>query len=363
MFEDIGRISGITAYKGRYIAAAGRGKRVILWDRETGKSVGSASHDHVVNNCSFSRDGMYLVTSSSDCAARLWSVPGLSLKAVFAGHGDDVVVSAFHPFDEVIATASRDCFVRVYDFGASLIAKFRGHHGGVGWLGWTRDGQQLILISDADEVKRWLWAAQQPTDGISAGAVGHMGYAPAAPNHANGCGLVVAAGTGQVTRVGAHGKRVVIDPGTSVLACVSDGVLGVWDISSANPAPIAATTLPDDVWARSCVFAGPSRLIFGTVGGYRVYDYTRDEWQVGDMAPANDVHAMCVRGSDIITVGDSGIIRCNGAYLSDAGSLCNFLVSGKYGVITGGQDGTIIDATSGHILRLIQVLGKRLDEV
>jgi toxoflavin biosynthesis protein ToxC len=95
----------------------------------------------------------------------------------------------------------------------------------------------------------------------------------------------------------------------------------------------------------------PSHLLFGTVGaGYRTYDYTRDEWQVGDMAPANDVHAMCVRGNDIITVGDSGIVRCNGTYLADAGSLCNFLVPGKYCVITGGQDGTIIDATSGHIL-------------
>jgi toxoflavin biosynthesis protein ToxC len=40
------------------------------------------------------------------------------MKTVLAGHGDDVTISAFHPADELIATASRDYFVRVYDFNA-----------------------------------------------------------------------------------------------------------------------------------------------------------------------------------------------------------------------------------------------------
>jgi hypothetical protein len=52
--------------------------------------------------------------------------------------------------------------------------------------------------------------------------------------------------------------------------------------------PIAATMLPDGVWARSCAFAGTSRLVFGTLcAGYRTYDYLLDEWQAGDSAPAN----------------------------------------------------------------------------
>jgi toxoflavin biosynthesis protein ToxC len=127
--------------------------------------------------------------------------------------------------------------------------------------------------------------------------------------------------------------------------------LGVWDISSAKPTPIAATTLPDDVWARSCAFAGGSRLVFGTFGGtHRTYDYLRDEWHAGDIAQTNGLNAVCVRGNDIITVDDSGIIRCNDTHLADVGSLCNFLVPGNYGVITGGQAGTVIDATSGRIL-------------
>jgi toxoflavin biosynthesis protein ToxC len=78
----------------------------------------------VVNDCEFSPDGRYLLSSSDDWTAWLWSVPDLSLKAVLAGHSDDVTISVFHPAEELIATASLDYFVRVYDFDARLVAKF-----------------------------------------------------------------------------------------------------------------------------------------------------------------------------------------------------------------------------------------------
>jgi toxoflavin biosynthesis protein ToxC len=92
----------------------------------------------------------------------------------------------------------------------------------------------------------------------------------------------------------------VIDPRKSLLACVSDGTLAVWDICAPTPMPIAATTLPDDVRAQSCAFAGTSRLVFGTFGtAYRIYDYLRDEWLTGDNAPTNNTSAMCLRGNDI----------------------------------------------------------------
>jgi toxoflavin biosynthesis protein ToxC len=94
--------------------------------------------------------------------------------------------------------------------------------------------------------------------------------------------------------------RLLIDPQKSLLICISDGTLAVWDISSPAPAPIAATTLPDDVWAQSCAFAGTSRLVFGTFGvGYRSYDYRRDEWRVGDIVSTNGIGTVCVRSRDI----------------------------------------------------------------
>jgi WD40 repeat protein len=85
VLRHVGPISGVAAHGDRYIATAGDDGRVILWEKATGKSVNSSLHASVVNDCAFSRDGGYLVTSSSDCTARLWSVPDLSLKAVLVG--------------------------------------------------------------------------------------------------------------------------------------------------------------------------------------------------------------------------------------------------------------------------------------
>jgi WD40 repeat protein len=309
MLQHSGLISGISAHEDGYIATADDDGRVILWDKATRKSVSSSLHDNVVNDCAFSRDGRYLVTSSNDCTARLWSVPDLSLKAMLADHGDDVTKSAFHPVEELIATASRDHFVRVYNFDTRLIAKFGRVVGDVVWLDWTHDGEELVALSDDATMTRWSWATTPPIDAIG-GAAEHSKYAPAAPNgvmsEGNDCGHTVAVKNRHATPVEAHDtdtERLVIDPHKSLLACVSDGTLAVWDISTPTPMPIAATTLPDDVWARSCAFAGTSRLVFGTSGAsHRTYDYLRDEWRAGDVAPTNGtngISAMCVRGNHI----------------------------------------------------------------
>jgi toxoflavin biosynthesis protein ToxC len=358
VLRHIGPVSGVAAHENGYIATAGDDGRVILWWKATGESVSSLAHDDVVNDCAFSHDGKYLVTSSSDCTARLWSVPDLSLKAVLAGHGDDVQLSVFHPVDELIATASRDYFVRVYDFDTRLVASFGGFNGEVVWLDWTHDGQELVALADDGQMTRWPWATTPPIDRIGPNGAEHSDNAPAPANEvscgSNDSGRAVAVKTRHAPIARTHRtdvERLVIDPKESLLASVSDGVLGVWDISSANPTPIAATTLPDDVWTQSCAFAGRSRLVFGTSGaGYRIYDYLLDEWHTGTVERTNSVQAVGVRGNDTLTVEACGTIRCNEKYLADAGSLCHFLVAGKAGVVTGGQAGTVIDATSGRVL-------------
>jgi WD40 repeat protein len=277
VLRHVGSIRWVTAHGDLYIATAGYDGRVILWDKATGKPVSGSSHNDVVNACAFSRDGRYVVSSSDDWTARLWSVPDLSLTAVLAGHGDDVTMSVFHPVEELIATASRDYFVRVYDFNANLVAKFGidGVVGDVVWLDWAEDGRHLVAMSGTGTMTRWPWG--------------------------DGRGQAAAAETRQEAPEGAHAERVVIDPRKSLLACVSDGALGVWDISTPTPMPVAATILPDDVWGRSCAFAGVSRLIFRTIGaGYRFYDYLLDKWQTGHIAPADGCScAVCVGGSDI----------------------------------------------------------------
>jgi WD40 repeat protein len=196
VFRHVGSIRGVTAHGDQYIATAGDDGRIILWDKATGKSVSGSSHNDVVNNCAFSPGGQYLVTSSDDWTARLWSVPDLSLTAVLTGHGDDVTMSVFHPVDELIATASRDYFLRVYDFEARLVAKY-GVITDVVWLDWTEDGRELVVLSDTGTMTRWPCSTAQPTHASGSSAAEHSGYDPAAPDGQRNCGQAVVAENGR----------------------------------------------------------------------------------------------------------------------------------------------------------------------
>src|SRR5579883_2794411 len=82
MIKHTSPISGIATYKNQFVATAGYDNRVILWEAKTKTSIACGFHDHLVNQCQFSSDGKYLVSSSSDYSARLWSIPEMKLIAV-----------------------------------------------------------------------------------------------------------------------------------------------------------------------------------------------------------------------------------------------------------------------------------------
>ena len=47
-------IVGIAAH-GDFVASAGYDNKLILWDNHTRQAVARGAHDHLVNNCAFSR--------------------------------------------------------------------------------------------------------------------------------------------------------------------------------------------------------------------------------------------------------------------------------------------------------------------
>jgi hypothetical protein len=63
--------------------------------------------------------------------------------------------------------------------------------------------------------------------------------------------------------------------------------------------------------------------------------------------PTTGLNAVRQIGDAVYTVGDAGIVRCNGRAGAEIGSLCNFLGVFRGRVITGGQMGALYDAVSG----------------
>jgi WD40 repeat protein len=91
--------------------------------------------------------------------------------------------------------------------------------------------------------------------------------------------------------------------------------------------------------------------VFGTFGAtYRTYDYAEQQWQDDDVPATGGVNGVCVRGGDVVTVGDSGTVRQDGNVLAEMGSLCNFVTPTNGTLVTGGQSGDVFDATDGRVL-------------
>lgn len=358
MIQHRGPISGIAAWQDTYVATAGYDNQVICWDQRTGRALARSFHDHLANQCTFSPDGRHLLTSSSDYTARLWTVPDLRLVAVFAEQQDDVEMSVFHPTKQLIATASRDHRVRVYDFSGRLVATFAGHTADVISVEWTRGADEVISSSDDGTIKRWsletggmvanldMGGVETDTIAISSGGTIFAG---------NDEGRIVVVGPTGQTDVPAHEagiKRLVLDDSRHLLVSLSyDRTMRLWDVSTGRPELRDTSGLPDDVWPRSCAFAGSSRLVFATFGaGYRGYDYEERVWDTAEVPPTGGVNAVLPDPDGTLTVGDAGVVRRDGAIVAATGSLCNFLTPLHGPVLSGGQLGKVFDALTGREL-------------
>ncbi|MET9374352.1 WD40 repeat domain-containing protein [Streptomyces sp. NPDC002992] len=358
MIQHRGPISGIAAWRDTYVATAGYDNQVICWDQRTGRALARSFHDHLANQCTFSPDGRHLLTSSSDYTARLWTVPDLRLVAVFAEQEDDVEMSVFHPSKELVATASRDHRVRVYDFTGRLVALFAGHTADVISVEWSRDADEVISSSDDGTIKRWsletgamianldMGGVETDTIAISSGGTIFAG---------NDEGRIVVVGPTGQKDVPAHDagiKRLVLDDSRHLLVSLSyDRTMRLWDVSSGRPELRDTSALPDDVWPRSCAFAGSSRLVFATFGaGYRGYDYEERVWDTAEVPPTGGVNAVLPGPDGPLTVGDAGVVRRDGAPVAETGSLCNFLTPLGGVVLSGGQLGKVFDALTGREL-------------
>lgn len=350
-------ISGVAAH-GRFVATAGYDNQLILWDAEHKQALARSQHDHLANQVAFSPDGRYLVSSSSDHTARMWTVPELKLVAVFAAHEDDVEMSAFHPTLELVATASRDHCVRVYDFNGRLVCCLRGHTADVISVAWSENGQEVISSSDDGTIKRWSLESAQMLEDVDLGGVetDTVVISPDGVIYAgNDDGEIVVIAGGQTQRRKAHDagiKRLVYQANAKLLVSLSyDRALCVWSACGGEIQPLARATMPAEIWPRSCAFLDDKTLAFATFGSsYAIYRIEQQQWDLEGVLPTPGINAVTVHEGRRVTVGDAGIVQVDGREHARTGSLCNFLTPVGSRVFSGGQMGQVFDALSGELL-------------
>ena len=111
--------------------------------------------DHVV--CvAFSPDGNIIASASWDKAIRLWDRASAKEIAVLKGHEEAVSSVAFSPDGNTIASGSYDNTIRLWDrASAKEIAVLKGHESYVGSVAFSPDGNTIASGSDDMTIRLW----------------------------------------------------------------------------------------------------------------------------------------------------------------------------------------------------------------
>jgi WD40 repeat protein len=143
------------------LVSAAKDGKAIIWDlvhnnqRVLDRITCASYYDCSVNSAKFSHNGKFVVTTSSDRTARVWSVDG-KLFCTLSGHSDNVNYAEFSPNDLMIVTVSDDHMVKLWSHSGAEIATYSGHGGPVWEAIFEKTINKFYTCSADGTVRIWL---------------------------------------------------------------------------------------------------------------------------------------------------------------------------------------------------------------
>ena len=163
LFKDTNRLCFTAAISpnGKYLATStSTGSHlghVVLVDCGTGETERSfQGHSREINHLAFSPDSQLIASASDDKTLALWDTTAGDLLSRLEGHSDKVYVVAFSPDGKNIASGSVDGVIRFWDaFTGRPRGVINGHKKGVDAIAFSPDGNLVASGSDRGQIKFW----------------------------------------------------------------------------------------------------------------------------------------------------------------------------------------------------------------
>ncbi|KEY75048.1 hypothetical protein S7711_09655 [Stachybotrys chartarum IBT 7711] len=113
-------------------------------------------HGGSVMAVAFAPDGQLLASASGDRTIKLWDPDTGTLRQTLEGHGGFLMAVVFAPDGQLLASASEDCTIKLWDPDTGALRQtLEGHGGSVMALAFAPDGQLLASASGDRTIKLW----------------------------------------------------------------------------------------------------------------------------------------------------------------------------------------------------------------
>ncbi|QLJ02757.1 helix-turn-helix domain-containing protein [Streptomyces sp. NEAU-sy36] len=285
-----------------------RGSLLSAYARYTANQL--TGHTAPIQALAFSPDGRILATASADHSVKLWDTSSHQLMSTLAGHTDAVTAVAFSPDGRMLASASADHSVKLWDTSTQReTATLTGHTNTVNAVAFGPGGHILATGSSDGTVRLWDTATRRTASVLNphTGAVLAMAFSP------DGATLATA-GTDHTVHLWSMASRrvtatltgckdavraVSFSPsGRTVAAGSDDGTARLWSVTTARPLAVLEHS-GDSLTAVAFSPDGRSVATAGLVG-VNLWD-TRKRRTIGALPESSAVVAFSPDGRTLAT--------------------------------------------------------------